>query len=87
MTARVVRERIHRHRLDRCRLALAEPLGRVVQRRLRDVEELNELLEAQGLAADYRGDYNDNHHHSPLGNDAGETRRSVNPELSAGVDR
>jgi len=65
---------------------------------LLDVEEFSTLAEAQVLAADYRDDYNSNHHHSALGmmspsrfaaswqRIAG-TNRSVNPGLSQGVDR
>ena len=65
---------------------------------LLDVEEFSTLAEAQVLAADYRDDYNANHHHSALGMMApsrfaaswqriGGTTRSVNPELSEEVDR
>lgn len=65
---------------------------------LLDVEEFSTLAEAQTLAADYRDDYNTNHHHSALGMMApsrfaaswqriGNTNRSVNPELSQQVDR
>ena len=65
---------------------------------LLDVEEFSTLAEAQLLAADYRDDYNANHHHSALGMMAptrfaaswqriGTTNRSVNPELSQQVDR
>ncbi len=65
---------------------------------LLDVEEFSTLAEAQLLAADYRHDYNTHHHHSALGMMAptrfaaswqriGATSRSINPELSQGVDR
>jgi len=65
---------------------------------LLDVEEFSTLAEAQVLASDYRDDYNANHPHSALGMMAptrfaaswqriGTTNRSVNPELSYGVDR
>jgi putative transposase len=65
---------------------------------LLDVEEFSTLAEAQVLAADYRDDYNANHHHSALGMMAptrfaaswqrnGGTNRSVNPELSQEMDR
>jgi len=65
---------------------------------LLDVEEFSTLAEAQILAADYRDDYNANHHHSALGMMApsrfaaswqqiGATNRTVNPELSQEVDR
>jgi len=65
---------------------------------LLDVEEFSTLAEAQFLVADYRNEYNSNHPHSALGMMAparfaaswqriGEINRSVNPELSEGVDR
>ncbi len=65
---------------------------------LLDVEEFSTLAEAQVLAADYRDDYNANHHHSALGMMAPSrfaaswqriegTNRTVNPELSQEVDR
>ncbi len=65
---------------------------------LLDVEEFSTLAEAQLLAADYRDDYNANHHHSALGMMAptrfaaswqriGTTNRSANPELSQRMDR
>ncbi len=65
---------------------------------LLDIEEFSTLAEAQLLAADYRDDYNANHHHSALGMMAptrfaaswqrtGTTNGSVNPELSQRVDR
>ena len=65
---------------------------------LLDVEEFSSLSEAQALAADYRDDYNANHHHSALGMIAparfaaswqriGKANRTVNPELSQQVDR
>jgi len=65
---------------------------------LLDVEEFSTLAEAQVLAADYRDEYNANHHHSALGMMAparfaaswqrtGEANPTVNPELSHGVDR
>ena len=63
-----------------------------------DVEDFSALAEAQFLAAEWREDYNANHHHSALGMMApsrfaaswpriGEATRTVNPELSEGVDR
>jgi putative transposase len=69
-----------------------------VRDELLDVEEFGSLAEAQILAADYRDDYNRNHPHSALGMMSpsrfsaswqrnGETNRSINPELSHGVDR
>lgn len=69
-----------------------------VRDELLDVEEFSSLAEAQVLAADYRLDYNANHPHSALGmmspsrfaaswQRIGEANRSVNPELSEGVDR
>ena len=65
---------------------------------LLDIEEFSTLAEAQLLAADYRHDYNEHHHHSALGMMApsrfaaswqriGEANGSVNPELSHRVDR
>ena len=65
---------------------------------LLDVEEFSTLAEAQVLAADYRDEYNSNHHHSALGMMSPSrfaaswqrieaTNRSVNPELSRQVDR
>jgi len=65
---------------------------------LLDVEEFSTLAEAQILAADYRDDYNTNHPHSALGMMAPsrfaaswqrteETNRTINPELSQGMDR
>jgi transposase InsO family protein len=63
-----------------------------------DVEEFSTLAEAQVLAADYRDEYNANHHHSALGmmtpsrfatswQQIEGTHRPVNPELSQGMDR
>ena len=63
-----------------------------------DVEEFSNLAEARFLAAEWREDYNNEHPHSALGMMApsrfaaswqriGEANRSVNPELSQGVDR
>jgi putative transposase len=65
---------------------------------LLDLEEFSTLAEAQVLAADYRDDYNANHPHSALGmmspsrfaaswQQTAENNRSINPELSQGVDR
>jgi putative transposase len=69
-----------------------------VRDELLDVEEFGSLAEAQILAADYRLDYNANHPHSALGMMSpsrfaaswqrnGKNNRSINPELSHGVDR
>ena len=63
-----------------------------------DIEEIGNLAEAQFLAAEFRYDYNANHHHSALGmmspsrfaaswQRIGEANAPVNPELSEGVDR
>ncbi len=63
-----------------------------------DVEELSTLAEARFLADQWREDYNANHPHSALGmmsptrfaaswQRIEEANRSVNPELSEGVDR
>lgn len=63
-----------------------------------DVEEIGNLAEAKFLAAEFRADYNANHHHSALGmmspsrfaaswQRIGEANVPVNPELSQGVDR
>jgi putative transposase len=63
-----------------------------------DVEEFSNLAEARFLAAEWRADYNANHPHSALGMMSpsrfaaswpriGEDNRSINPELSYGVDR
>jgi putative transposase len=65
---------------------------------LLDIEEFSTLAEAQVLAADYREDYNANHHHSALGmmtpsrfaaswQRNGQANRSINPEPPHGVDR
>ena len=63
-----------------------------------DLEEFSSLAEARFLAAEWREDYNANHPHSALGMMSpgrfaaswpriGEDNRSINPELSYGVDR
>ena len=63
-----------------------------------DVEEFSTLAEARFIAAEWRDDYNANHHHSALGMMApsrfaaswprtGGTNGSINPELSYEVDR
>jgi len=78
--------------------AYVESFNARVRDELLDVEEFSTLAEAQVLAADYRDDYNRNHPHSALGmmspnrfaaswQRIGEANRSVNPELSEGVDR
>ena len=78
--------------------AWVESFNARVRDELLDVEEFATLAEAQVLAADYRDDYNANHPHSALGmmspsrfaaswQRIGEPDRSVNPELSEGVDR
>jgi len=78
--------------------AWVESFNARVRDELLDVEEFSTLAEAQFLAADYRDEYNANHPHSALGMMSpsrfaaswqrnGEANRSVNPELSEGVDR
>ncbi len=63
-----------------------------------DLEQFSNLAEARFLAAEWRADYNANHPHSALGMMSpsrfaaswpriGEDNRSINPELSYGVDR
>ncbi len=63
-----------------------------------DIEEFSTLAEAQFLAAQWRNDYNANHHHSALGMMApsrfaaswprtGQANPIINPELSQRVDR
>jgi putative transposase len=63
-----------------------------------DLEEFSTLAEAQFLAAEWRDDYNADHHHSALGMMApsrfaaswqrnGQATPSINPELSRRVDR
>ena len=107
LTAAVLREwcraGLDRHRLHRAGLALAEPLGRVLQlppaRRGAGHRDVHLLAEARLLAAEWRDDYNANHPHSALGMMAAEPiccqlaanrrheRSQINPELSLGVDR
>ena len=76
----------------------AESFNARVRDELLDVEEFGSLIEAQVLTEDFRLDYNADHPHSALGmmspsrfaaswQRTGETNRSVNPELSEGVDR
>jgi transposase InsO family protein len=76
----------------------AESFNARVRDELLDVEEFGSLAEAQVLAADYRDEYNERHPHSALGMMSpsrfaaswqrnGSTNRTVNPELSQGVDR
>jgi putative transposase len=76
----------------------AESFNARVRDELLDVEEFGSLAEAQLLAADYRDEYNERHPHSALGMMSpsrfaaswqrnGSTNRTVNPELSQGVDR
>ena len=78
--------------------AWIESFNARVRDELLDVEEFSTLAEAQVLAADYRDDYNASHPHSALGMMSpsrfaaswqrnGEENRTVNPELSEGVDR
>lgn len=78
--------------------AWVESFNARVRDELLDVEEFGSLAEAQVLAADYREDYNADHPHSALGmmspsrfaaswQQTGGTNGSINPELSAGVDR
>ncbi len=78
--------------------AWVESLNARLRDEVLDVEEFSNLAEARFLAGQWQDDYNENHPHSALGmmspsrfaaswQRIGEANRSVNPELSQGVDR
>jgi putative transposase len=78
--------------------AWVESLNARLRDEVLDVEEFSNLAEARFLAGAWRDAYNDEHPHSALGmmspsrfaaswQRIGEASRSVNPELSQGVDR
>jgi putative transposase len=78
--------------------AWVESLNARLRDEVLDVEEFSNLAEARFLVGEWRDDYNANHPHSAIGMMSpsrfaaswqrnGEANRSVNPELSQGVDR